>query len=149
MAETLSMISMIAFVAAGVFFVVSIIFWGIFKIPFVIGDLSGRNARKSIEQMRKNNEKAGKANQTRRKKEKKTVKKQKRRSVGKMPETGLLEESKAKDLEENETELLLNGATTELLRDKNETVLLKEKRKKKNLILLEEVIFIHTDERLE
>lgn len=31
----------------------------LFKIPIVIGDLSGRTAKKSIERMRLNNEKTG------------------------------------------------------------------------------------------
>ena len=52
MAETLSMISKISFVAAEICLVVAIILFIRFKIPDVIGDLSGRNARKSIEQMR-------------------------------------------------------------------------------------------------
>lgn len=60
MAETLSMISKISFVAAGICLVVAIILFIRFKIPDVIGDLSGRNARKSIEQMRALNEKSGK-----------------------------------------------------------------------------------------
>lgn len=59
MAETLSMISKISFVAAGICLVVAIILFIRFKIPNVIGDLSGKNARKSIEQMRLLNEKVG------------------------------------------------------------------------------------------
>ena len=59
MAETLSMISIIAFVLAGICLVATIILFIYFKIPSIIGDLSGKTARKSIEQMRQNNEKTG------------------------------------------------------------------------------------------
>ena len=48
MAETLSMLSIISFIVAGVALAVAIFLWIFFKIPRVIGDLSGRNARKSI-----------------------------------------------------------------------------------------------------
>lgn len=52
MAQVLSNISIILFVIAVVFAIASIVIWFVFKIPEVIGDLSGRNARKSIEHMR-------------------------------------------------------------------------------------------------
>ncbi len=52
MAQVLSNISIILFVIAVVFAIGSIVIWFVFKIPEVIGDLSGRNARKSIEHMR-------------------------------------------------------------------------------------------------
>ncbi len=48
MAETLSNISTISFIAVLVFTVLAIVQWFFFKIPTVIGDLSGRNAKKSI-----------------------------------------------------------------------------------------------------
>jgi len=38
--------------AAGVFAALAVILWFVFRIPTVAGDLSGRNARKSVEQMR-------------------------------------------------------------------------------------------------
>lgn len=56
MADTLSAISIIAFVAAGICLVIAAILFWRFKIPSVIGDLSGRNARKSIEQLRRSGE---------------------------------------------------------------------------------------------
>ena len=58
--EILSMISLISFILAGVSATLAVIFWFRFNIPAVIGDLSGRTARKSIEKMRANNEKTGK-----------------------------------------------------------------------------------------
>ncbi len=59
MAGTLSTVSIISFVAAGVFFVVAIVFWIVFHIPSVIGDLTGKNAKKNIDAMRRNNERTG------------------------------------------------------------------------------------------
>ena len=54
MAETLSLISIVSFIAAAVCLVVTVILFFWFQIPSVIGDLSGRTARKSILQNRKN-----------------------------------------------------------------------------------------------
>ena len=59
MAETLSNLSVIAYVVAAVCLVLAVFLWFIFKIPTVIGDLSGRTARKSIAKMRSANEKSG------------------------------------------------------------------------------------------
>ena len=106
MAETLSMISKISFVAAGICLVVAIILFIRFKIPDVIGDLSGRNARKSIEQMRALNEKSGSKSY---KPSKKNIERGKltetmhgldetekilKKQDNERPETGLLEENK-------------------------------------------------------
>ena len=49
MADTLSLLSVIAFVIAGVSLAVAIFLWFFFHISSVIGDLSGRTDRKSIE----------------------------------------------------------------------------------------------------
>ena len=59
MAGTFSTISLISFIAAGVFFVLAVVFWIVFHIPSVIGDLSGRNAKKNLNAIRLNNEKTG------------------------------------------------------------------------------------------
>lgn len=60
MADTLSLLSVIAFVIAGISLAVAIFLWFFFHISSVIGDLSGRTARKSIEKMRAANERSGK-----------------------------------------------------------------------------------------
>lgn len=52
--------TIVLFSLAGVCLAFAIFAFITFKIPNVIGDLSGRNARKSIEQMRQENEKGGK-----------------------------------------------------------------------------------------
>ena len=59
MVETLSTISIICFVASGVCLVAAIIIFIIFRIPSVIGDLSGRTARKSVARYRTSKERAG------------------------------------------------------------------------------------------
>lgn len=60
MASVLKTASIVLFVLACVCLVLGIVTFLVFKIPSVIGDLSGRSARKSIEQMRDANEKNGK-----------------------------------------------------------------------------------------
>ena len=60
LSETLSTVTIVSYVLAGVFLAFAVFSFIIFKIPNVIGDLSGRNAKKSIAQMRENNEKSGK-----------------------------------------------------------------------------------------
>lgn len=58
-AEILSLISTLSFVIAGISLVVAVFLWFFFKIPSVIGDLSGRTAKKSIARKRASNERAG------------------------------------------------------------------------------------------
>jgi len=58
-AEILSLISTICYVIAAIASALAIFFWISFKIPSVIGDLSGQTAKKSIARMRANNERAG------------------------------------------------------------------------------------------
>ena len=109
MAETLSMLSIISFIVAGVALAVAIFLWIFFKIPRVIGDLSGRNARKSIARVRASNEKSGDksyrpsaANAARGKLTSTMPQTQPEQAteeikpVGDMPETGLLAENRAK-----------------------------------------------------
>ena len=60
MAQTYNIISIAAFSLAGAGLIVSVILWFKFGIWGIISDLSGRTAKKSIEQMRAENEKSGK-----------------------------------------------------------------------------------------
>ena len=48
-----------AAIASGILLVVSIVLFFLLDIPKVIGDLTGRNARKGIESIRKQNEATG------------------------------------------------------------------------------------------
>ena len=107
MAQTLQTLSIISFAVAGVCLVLAIFFWFFFKIPTVIGDLSGRTARKSIAKMRAANEKTGaksyKESKTNAERGKLTgtmpdsgkLKKKITASDDGKPETGLLAENKA------------------------------------------------------
>lgn len=163
MAETLSIISIISFVAAGVFLAIAIVLFTVFKIPSVIGDLSGRNARKSIEQIRKNNEKSdnntyrpGDINHSR-----VDVSNFVYRDTGRhnrIVETGLLNEGQRKGGGfANETTPLYEDYETWHSYSENETVPLSEMSKVmakkqtkktggKKIELLEEIMLIHTNE---
>lgn len=53
------LIFIVGSIACAVMFVVSVILFITLKIPNVIGDLTGRNAKKAIENIRKQNEASG------------------------------------------------------------------------------------------
>ena len=164
MAETLSTLSIISFIVAGACLVFSIFLWIFFKTPTVIGDLSGRNARKSIARMRAANEKSGsksykesKINAERGKltdtmQHSKKLKREQGVS-DERPDTGLLNENRA-DEPSTDTTGILGSGTTELLIDENATAPLDDPVKQKpikreggiKLQMLDEVLFIHTDE---
>lgn len=175
MAETLSTLSTISFAVAGVSLTLAIFFWFFFKIPTVIGDLSGRTARKSIAKMRAANEKTGaksykesKTNAARGKltgtmPDSEKLSKKKLADDEQRPETGLLAENRADGVDTEETGLLLEEATgileseaTGLLVDENATEPLvtptqtySKRTGGMKLTMLEEVILIHTDEVIE
>lgn len=155
MADTLSVISLVSYLAAAVFAAASVVLWFVFKIPSVIGDLSGRNAKKSVEQMRKANEKSGNKLYGSRapitpggKGAKKTGENPgKKAKAGADYETGLLGENKAQPA---------GTSTTGLLDEENETGPLEtgelmgggQIRRRVDLTLREEIMFVHTDEVL-
>jgi len=56
MAGLLSTLSVVSFILSGVFALLAVVFGVVFKIPAVIGDLSGRTAKKTVERMRLDNE---------------------------------------------------------------------------------------------
>lgn len=164
MAETLSLISTIAFAAAAVCLVVTGILFIRFKIPSVIGDLSGRNARRSIEQMREMNEKSGskahRSSKVNMKRGKLTETMQGarkaagiRKHAAKRPETELLDENRVKGIREEETALLQDVDATELLQDDYATALLDTDQEFPDrgsggivIEVLEEVMIIHSGE---
>lgn len=57
MTQIYNIVSIIAFSLSALFFLLSLFFWFKFNIWDIIGDLSGHNAKKSIRQMREENEK--------------------------------------------------------------------------------------------
>lgn len=158
MADTLNTISVISFVAAGVFAALAAALWFLFKIPAVIGDLSGRTARKSIERMRQNNERTGS-------KSYKTSEKNRLRGkltstmegMGGMPngengETGLLKENLAGEYAGQETGLLTDAEAGRKAEDTVPLDGVEEKIARKapsvSVRLLEEVMLIHTEETI-
>ena len=129
-ADILSLISTICYILAGVSLVLAVFFWFFFKIPTVIGDLSGRTARKSIAKMRSANERSGyksyrssstnmqrgKVTDTMRLGKAQTAEPQKpasqklvKTTKNERLETGLLEENKVQPEDSQETELLVGN----------------------------------------
>lgn len=164
MAQTLQTLSIISFAVAGVCLVLAVFFWFFFKIPSVIGDLSGRTARRSIAKMRAANEKTGaksykesKTNADRGKltgtmPDSGTLNKKNKAPDDDKPETGLLVDNKANGLDSEETGML-ESETTGLLIDENATAPLDTPAHQhpsrtggKKLEMIEEVMFVHTDE---
>lgn len=171
MADILSIVSLVSFILSGVAFVLAILFFILFRIPSVIGDLSGRTARKSIAKMRVANEKTGvksyKESKTNVERGKLTgtmpdsgkLNKKNSAPVDGQPETGLLADNKAEGLESEATGVLdeetgmLESEATGLLVDENATAPLTAPAQKpfvrsggKKIVMLEEVMFIHTEE---
>lgn len=172
MAETLSTVSLIAFIVAGVCFVIAIVLFFVFGIPSVIGDLSGRTAKKSIKRMRLNNENSGnksfrpsETNASRGKltttiqhdpkkgksggiKERKQgteepKKNKNRTSDGEILETGLLKEVGSQTFSDV-TELLAGSVSEAAYKEMCAKRV--EGAQRKKLILIDEVMMIHTDE---
>lgn len=155
MVDILTTISIISFIATGVFTVVAIALWFVFKIPSVLGDLSGRTAKKSIEQMRQANEKTGvksyrSSKENLRRGKLTDTMKDFNKNTQEMMETSLLQESMAKNSVSDATQLLLDEEQTEAL--DNATGFLTDdvsnvrEALSTPITLLEEVIFIHTKE---
>ena len=164
MADTLYLISTISFALATICLIVSIAIFVVYKIPDVIGDLSGKNAKKSIKQFRESNEKSGnksfRPSKTNNERGKLTETAHGFKGAEYTSEiedgaTGILSENMYKNEAENDTELLLDNGETAFLPDDNETASLLEdeisqyevsKNKPHNKIeILDEVIMIHTD----
>lgn len=59
MAEILEIVSNVSYILAIIFFIISVFLWFHFRIREVIGDLSGKTAKKSITKMRETNERNG------------------------------------------------------------------------------------------
>ena len=174
MAETLQTLSIISFVVAGVFLVISVFLWLLFKIPTIIGDLSGRTAKKSIAKMRAANEKTGvksyKESQLNAERGKLTSTMPPAQPAPPVatppvqyspitnavevdrPETGLLVDNKITNFASQETGVL-EAEGTSLLVDENVTAPLEEAYEPlpqrpagKKLEMLDAVCYIHTDE---
>ena len=175
MAQIYNIISIVAFVIAGICFVMTVFFLIKFHIPMLIGELSGRTARKSIEEMRHQNENK-KRNSTPVRTEKDEKLSELHIGQEKSDETTLLEQNVEgttaliNDNYEIEVTTLLqesDAAATTLLDDEegfstttflSNTEELTEnispvnsrlKRKQKKLTMIQSIISIHTDEIIE
>ena len=170
MANILSIISIISFILAGIFLALAVFFWFWFNVPSVIGDLSGRTARKSIAKIREGNAKSGAKtfrpsaiNEERGKLtstmpqmgEKKSGSLQKAQMSKADPSvTQVLVENQAESIESADTALLREeeAATTALLVDDSgeelQSMNFSTQKKGKQLVMLDDVVLIHTDEVL-
>lgn len=165
-ANVLFIVSRVSFVLAAIFFLLAIVFFVRFHIPSVIGDLSGRSARKSIEEMRLHNEKSGKkayrTGSNGKKNDKKAEKTKAKANTGNAvgmnsdhrEETGLLEENKKRGYDPGSTALLNEEEATGVLENKetaplggNETAALRKAPAIK-LKMIDDVIIVHSDEDL-
>lgn len=165
-AEILSTLSLVAYIIAGLSFALAVIFWFAFRIPSVVGDLSGRTAKKSIEKRRRANARSGQKayrpspENAARGKVTETAKPEQPVKAPRQPEapapanygTTIHAQNRATAYEGQETELLQGGDETALLVDENETTALNEEPGAirdpggKKMTMLNEVMFIHTDE---
>lgn len=163
LAGLLFLISNISFVLAAVCLALAVIFFVVFKIPLVIGELSGRTAHRSVERMRASNEKRstfyrpGRVETGRGKRAAPVKTAGKSEGKDGRPETGLLAETGPAPERAAATELLAGGRagafpdgnTTGPLAD--ETTPLAEAGSKRRgggvkLEIIEEILLIHTDE---
>lgn len=133
MAQVYNIISIVGFSLAGIFFILAVVFWIRFNIPKIVGDLTGRTARKSISQMRSENERSGKKVYTPQPSagsgsiRLKNLGDEKTASLSVEKGSKSDENEKTELLEQQaETELLTEGMETELLGQEMETELLKE-----------------------
>ena len=131
MADTLSNISLITFILSGVFFVVAIILFIVFNIPDVLGDLTGRNAKKTIERIRKDNTKSNK--------KKSDYTYSKKREV-------LIKQDDYGNPDKESTGLLPD--ITEVLVDDETALLVEDELKENGFEYIEDVMMVHTKEEI-
>lgn len=165
MSDILNTISLVSFALAGILLVLAVVIFFVFKIPSVWGDLSGKNARKSIERMRRSNEKSGKKAHV-----SSNVNLQRGKLTDKIQEANIKDDeqtavlnntnitSELRDtnateilVDNNETALLVDDNATTLLVDDNATTLLSDYQAKQLDInnvfdYIENIIIIHTNE---
>lgn len=127
MAETLSTLSIVFYIVAGVALAFTVFLWFFYRIPRVISDLSGRTARKSIARMRgEKGSKAYRSSKTNRERGKLTdailpTPAVKTKNKKEFVETGLLKEETTAKLSD-ETEELGTQKATNVLYDSNATM---------------------------
>ncbi len=165
---TINIVSIIFFIIAGLSLLVAIYSFVRFNIPQIIGELSGRTAKKSIAQMRDKNVKTGdkshrpspaakeRGTLTDKIEKKETVKK----DFSTVKENADLTKSTEKLLDNNQTELLDENAT-ERLKDNSTTVLsvettvlnnddsqLNMSNNSNDFNIIQNIVLIHTNETI-
>ena len=170
MAETLSLLSIISYILAGVFFILTVVLIVWFKAFSIIGELTGRTARKSIERMRKENEKNGNQPQRDLKQaqmdtpaaetsvmveaSEHSLEHSQHRDLSQMPETGLLDESRGISdtghlqtglLETEETGLLENETVEITPIDVSRT----RRKSTVKMTMIEDIVMIHSNEVIQ
>jgi hypothetical protein len=162
MANTLQSISMISYVLAVIFLGTAILLFFKFHIIDVIGDLTGRTAKKSIERMRAENEKSGKKTyipspvNMKRGKITEAIQNVNTGGSGTLKLNQSPEQVGTKLVAENEVNvasLMTEGTTvldegTTLLKEGEETMSLDIESPTVTLKKLDEIILIHTNERI-
>lgn len=155
MAEILSIISLVSYILAALFLILTVFIWFRFDIPKVIDDLTLKSAKKQIAQMHEKSDAAGTG-----KAGKKSGKTAKHKTAAANPETGLLADNRADEDDVPVTELMDKPAAdpdatelldmpTGLLGEADEQMSAPPKRTGGvELTVLEEVMFIHTDEEI-
>lgn len=148
MAELLNTISIILFIAAGIFAVLAIGLWFMLKIPAVIGDLSGRTAKKSIKNMRMNNEITGVKSyeSSRRNLERGKLTgtmEVKKKPIDESNETVLLKENMVQDFKNQDTALLGEEETASLHESDGKVERIPSRI---TLKLIDCVMIVHTEE---
>lgn len=149
MADTLYLFSIIAFVLAGIMLIVSIVLFVGFRIPKVIGDLSGKTARRTIAGMRKKNEQMGQ-----RFAELKKNKPATEPLISKTQETDILKENMIQTNVVEETEILeinegVEGVTEPLMTEASPAATeFVARAEAERIEIINEIIVIHTNEIL-
>jgi len=154
MADMLNTASIVSFMLTGVFLIIAITLFFVFKIPFVLNYLSGMNKKHSVGKLRKNNKTIGKnsygtnnINKTGN-----NNKKEKKSDDDSLDEkTGILNDNYSSAYEQEKTGILREG--TEVLSDNDATIQLKGEQYKKqqrtsNIVFeyIDDIMLIHTEE---
>ncbi len=156
MAETLNAISILCYILAGSFAILAIVLWFVFKIPSVLGDLSGINARKSIEKMRNSNtttgEKYYQSSERNFNRGKLTIPMEDETNSESLNETGLLNINSAYAYPAKE--VLLQQETGSLTEEDNTIVQesqphhLNKRKAQSSVEILQEIMYTYTDEEI-
>ncbi len=147
MAETLSFLSIICYILAFLFLITGVILFVVLRIPKTFSDYTGRSAHKKIMSMRNNNEKKSKKpyHTGNNKKIKESITEKSAPLVEKkniLQETEIISDNRASNYDVGATELL-EESTVEL----NASEPIQQIRVPEiKLKMLDEVMFIHTDE---